>query len=80
MVNTQARVIQYVYERSGLGNKPTATLSTCADDTQIFSSETQTDKLQEIIKTDVAVIDRWYDANGMRRNQSKYQVMVMGNL
>ena len=68
MVNTRARVIQHVYERSGLGNKPTATLSTCADDTQIFSSETQTDKLQEIIKTDVAAIDRWYDANGMRRN------------
>lgn len=55
-------------------------LSTYADDTQIFAVETEPNKLQEMINTDLAAIDRRYHANGMKRNDSKYQAMVMGNL
>ena len=55
-------------------------LSTYDDDTQIFAAETEPGKLQEVINTDLAAIDRWYDANGMKRNHLKYQPVVMGNL
>ena len=55
-------------------------LSTYDDDTQIFAAETEPVKLQEVINTDLAAIDRWYDANGMKRNHLKYQALVMGNL
>ena len=40
-------------------------ISTYADNTQIFAAETEPDKLQEMINTDLAAIERWYDANGM---------------
>ena len=33
-----------------------------------------------MINTDLAAVDRWYDANGKKRNHSKYQAMVMGKL
>ena len=55
-------------------------LSTYAGETQIFAAETEPDKLQQRINTDLAAIDRWYDANGMKRNHSKYQAMVGGSL
>ena len=52
-------------------------LSTYDNDTQIFAAETEPDKLQEMTDI-VAAVDRWYDANGMKRNHSKYQrLMVM---
>ena len=52
-------------------------LSTYDNDTQIFAAETEPDKLQEMADI-VAAVDRWYDANGMKRNHSKYQrLMVM---
>ena len=47
-------------------------LSTYDNDTQIFAAETEPDKLQEMAHI-VAAVDRWYDANGMKRNHSKYQ-------
>ena len=40
-------------------------ISTYADNTQIFAAETEPDKLQEMINTDLAAIERWYDTNGM---------------
>ena len=55
-------------------------LSTKVDDTQIFAAETEPSKLQEMINTDLAAIDRRYYANRMKRNHSKYQAMVLGNL
>ena len=39
-------------------------LSTYADDTQIFAAETEPNKLQEMINTDLAAIDQRYHANG----------------
>ena len=52
-------------------------LSTYDNDTLIFAAETEPDKLQEMAHI-VAAVDRWYDANGMKRNHSKYQrLMVM---
>ena len=41
-------------------------LSTYDNDTQIFAAETEPDKLQEMAHI-VAAVDRWYDANGMKR-------------
>lgn len=46
-------------------------LSTYDNDTQIFPAETEPHKLQEMADI-VAAVDRWYDANGMKRNHSKY--------
>ena len=40
-------------------------ISTYADNTQIFAAETEPDKLQEMINTDLAAIERWYDTKGM---------------
>ena len=54
-------------------------LATYADDTQIFFTDTNSDKIQETINTELTSIDQWYESNGMRRNHSKYQAMVMGN-
>ena len=31
-----------------------------------------------MINADLANVDRWYEENGMKRNPSKYQAIVMG--
>ena len=55
-------------------------LSTYDNDTQIFAAETEPGKLQEMADI-VAAVDRWYDANGRKRNHSKYQRLYgHGNL
>ena len=42
--------------------------------TLIFAAETESDKLQEMINTDPAAIDRHYDAIGMIRNHGREQL------
>ena len=38
----------------------------------------QTKLKKKTINTELTSIDQWYESNGMRRNHSKYQAMVMG--
>ena len=64
----QALVIQFVCVPSILRNKKTATHPLVLT-TLIFAAETESDKLQEMINTDLFAIDRHYDAIGMIRNR-----------
>ena len=34
--------------------------------------------MEEVINADIANVDKWYEQNGMKRNASKYQAIVMG--
>lgn len=53
-------------------------LSAYADDTQIYFADSTPEKVEEVINADLASVDQWYEQNGMRRNTSKYQAIVMG--
>ena len=55
-----------------------STLSAFADDTQIFFADSTAEKVEEVINADIANVDKWYEQNGMKRNASKYQAIVMG--
>jgi len=55
-----------------------STLSAYADDTQIFFADSTAEKVEEVINADLANVDKWYEQNGMKRNASKYQAIVMG--
>ena len=47
--------------------------------TQIFFyADSTAEKVEEVIKADLANVDKWYEQNGMKRNASKYQAIVMG--
>ena len=34
--------------------------------------------MEEVINSDLANVDQWYEQNGMKRNTNKYQAIVMG--
>ena len=51
-------------------------LSAYAEDTQIFFPDSKS----EVINADLANVDWWYEENGMKRNTSKYQAIVMGRI
>ena len=53
-------------------------LSAYAYDTQIYFSDSTPEKVEQVINADVANVDQWYEQNGMKRNTSKYQAIVMG--
>ena len=53
-------------------------LSAYADDTQIFFADSSAEKVEEVINADVTNVDQWYEQNGMKRNTSKYEAIVMG--
>ena len=55
-----------------------STLSAYADDTQIFFADSTAEKVEVVINADLASADKWYEQNGMKRNASKYQAIVMG--
>ena len=55
-----------------------SSLSAYADDTQIFHADKDPLIVQELINTDLSHVDKWYEDNGMKRNPSKYQAIVMG--
>ena len=52
-------------------------LSTYADDTQIFFADSTAEKVEEVINADLANVDKWYKQNGVKRNASKYQAMLL---
>ena len=54
------------------------TLSTYADDTQIFYAEDNVTDVEQAINSDLRKIDKWYEENEMGRNHEKYQAMIMG--
>ena len=54
-----------------------STLSAYADDTQIFFADSTAEKVEEVINADLGNVDKWYEENGMKRNSSKYQAIVM---
>ena len=56
------------------------TLSTYADDTQIFYAGKNEVELEQAISTDLKRVDEWFDKNKMQRNPSKYTAIVFGNL
>ena len=56
------------------------TLSTYADDTQIFYAGNKEVELEQAISTDLKRVDEWFDKNKMQRNPSKYTAIVFGNL
>jgi len=62
--------LSYVIEKS--------TLSIYADDTQIFCADNELSKVEETINNDLISTDIWFARNSMKRNISKYQVMVLG--
>lgn len=47
------------------------TLSTYADDKQIFYAGNDTVEVEQAINSDILRIDNWFDKNGMQRNPSK---------
>ncbi len=49
-----------------------------ADDTQISYADKDPAKVEEVINSDLAKVDQWYEENRMQRKLSKYQGMVMG--
>ena len=53
-------------------------LSSYADDTQIFFAHNDYREVENAIKSDLELVDKWYDENGLKRNNSKYQAIVMG--
>ena len=53
-------------------------LSAYADDTQIFFADSRAEKVKEVINAGLANVDKWYEQNGMKRNASEYQAIVMG--
>ena len=57
-----------------------STLSADADDTQIFFADSTAEKVEEVINhdADLVNVDKWCEENGMKRNASKYQEIVMG--
>jgi len=61
--------LSYVIEKS--------TLSTYADDTQIFYADNKLSKVEETINNDLISADIWFARNGMKRTSSKYQAMVL---
>ena len=54
------------------------TLSTHADDTQIFYAGDNVLEVEETINEDLSRIDWWYEGNEMRRNHDKYKAIVLG--
>ena len=60
----------YVLKRSNL--------STYADDTQTFFADKDPLIVQETINSYLSYVDKWFLENGLKRNLSKYQAMVMG--
>ena len=53
-------------------------LSAYADDTQIFFANSMAEKVEEVINSDLSNVNQWYEQNGIKRNTSKYQAIVMG--
>ena len=74
---SSAFIIQHLHERSFICHQK-CTLSTYADDTQIFYADNQLSKVEETINNDLISADIWFARNGMKRNSSKYQAMVLG--
>jgi len=62
--------LSYVIEKSFL--------STYADDTQIFYADNELSKVEGTINNDLISVDIWFARNGIERNSSKYQTMVLG--
>ena len=56
-----------------------STLSTYADDTQIFFAGNDAVDVENSVNSDLERIDKWFEQNEMKRNHSKYKAMVMGN-
>ena len=55
-----------------------SSLSAYTDDTQIFYADKDPARVEENINADLSNVDNWYKENGMKRNPSKYQAVVMG--
>ena len=53
-------------------------LSSYADNTQIFFAHDDYREVESAINSDLELVDKWYDENGLKRNNSKYQAIVMG--
>ena len=53
-------------------------LSSYADDTQILFAHNDYREVESAINSDLEPVDKWYDENGLKRNNSKYQAIVMG--
>lgn len=46
--------------------------------TLIFYADNKLSKIEETINNDLISADIWFARNGMKRNSSKYQAMVLG--
>ena len=55
---------------------PVSKLHSYADDSQIYDSHKELDKL---IQHHVTSVNQWFDINGMICNPTKHQAMVLGN-
>ena len=53
------------------------TLSTYADDTQIFYAGDNVTDIEQAINSNLRKIDKWYEENEMERNHEKYKAMIM---
>jgi hypothetical protein len=51
-------------------------LSEYVDDTQISYADKDPAKVEEVINSNLAKVDQWYEENRMQRNLSKYQAIV----
>ena len=53
------------------------TLSTYADDTQIFYAGNNEVELEQAISTDLKRVDEWFDKNKMQRNPANTQLLYL---
>ena len=54
-----------------------STVSTYVDDTQIFYGDNDLSRVEETINNDLVRVDTWFAQNGMKRNSSNYQAIVL---
>ena len=53
-------------------------ISSYADNTQICCAHIESPEVERKISWDHALVDKWYDMNGLKRSNSKYQAIVKG--
>ena len=45
---------------------------------RFFFAGSTAEKVEGVINANLANVDKWYERNGMERNASKYQAIVLG--
>ena len=55
-------------------------LSSYTDDLQIFYAHSECTEVERAINSDLALVEKRYDLNGLKKNNSKHQAIVRGKI